>query len=310
MNLVGSLRKIAMDLERQIGASSREPDCMTPDHYAALAWVHDRRAKYGKVNPELAARYAELHEQSPRLAFLFNKFLICSLAADFTVSRSPYKIPPSVERLYLKEIRRIADQLDRFELSFYDLGRDEFLKDLAILTHRLIPVGAEFAQPDCGVPRSVLFKGGPSQLLRGLWFFGVRLRGFKPLFSLHLHNLALDEFNPEGLVETYGRLAELLELNPEFKGWFSGSWFLDPQLASISPHLAHLRAVPEANGAAIFFVEADPRGTSGALAKSATRQRLFREGKYLPKIYMRVWPRQAMLEWQRGRAEHTRGGPA
>jgi hypothetical protein len=82
-------------------------------------------------------------------------------------------------------------------------------------------------------------------------------------------------------------------------------------LASISPHLTYLREVPEDNGAAIFFVEADPQGRSGALTKSPTRQRLFQEGKYLPKIYMRVWPRQAMLDWQRRRSKHEdRGGPA
>jgi hypothetical protein len=188
-------------------------------------------------------------------------------------------------------------QLTKFDLTFYDLGRDEFLKDVAILTHRLIPLGAEFAEPDRGVPRSVLVKGGLTQLLRGMWFFGMRLRGFKPLFCLHLHNLVLDQFNAEGMVRTYGRLAELLELNPEVKGWFSASWFLDPQLASISPHLAHLRKIPEDGGAAVFFVKADVQGRSGALAKSRTRQRLFREGQYVPKVYMRIWPRQAMLDW-------------
>jgi len=41
---------------------------------------------------------------------------------------------------------------------------------------------------------------------------------------------------------------------------FGSSWFYDPLLADISPHLNYLRDVPMAGGAELFFV-----GTGTAL---------------------------------------------
>jgi hypothetical protein len=83
------------------------------------------------------------------------------------------------------------------------------------------------------------------------------------------------------------------------KGWIRSSWFLAPELERISPRLRCLREVPVAGGAKLFFVELDRAGTSGALAKSATRRALFAKGRYVLAIYMRVWPREAMLRWYR-----------
>jgi len=63
----------------------------------------------------------------------------------------------------------------------------------------------------------------------------------------------------------------------------------------VSPRLAYIREQPEQNGASFFRIAPNP--DSGALAKSATRRRLYEEGKYVPTEYCMVWPRKAMIRW-------------
>jgi len=236
----------------------------------------------------------------------YNKYVLLYFISTFSPDKGRYALPPSIVTLYPREIKRILRQTDSLEDSFFDLSNDLFLKDLAIVSHRLIPVGAEFAEGGSGVPRRLIFAAGPSQFFYLLWCITFRCGGFRPFFALHTHLLSLDDFNQEGWEATYHRLAQLLELNPQMKGWLSSSWFLDPALEAISPHLVHLRKVPTDNGGMLLFVGRDPEGTSGALAKSPTRRRLFAEGKYVPAIYMRVWPRRALMDWSRQRQEDER----
>lgn len=263
-----------------------------PERYVALA-AGPRGRGYRELSPALFA--AEAAAGTRRA--LLNRCLLADALGAFDPQASRVRLPPSVLALYPAELSRIGAQLTRFDDDYFSLDNDLFLKDLAVLQHRLIPLGAEYAQPGDGVPRSVLFKGGVPQLVGGLRFM-LNAGGFQPYFSLHTHLLVLDEFHAEGCLRMYHRLAELLQLNADVKGWISASWFLDPELEQISPHLTHLRALPARHGAAIFFVRREG-ADSGALVKSATRRRLFAEGCYVPKTYMRVWPRRAVLDWQR-----------
>ncbi|HKY07024.1 MAG TPA: hypothetical protein VJQ55_02235 [Candidatus Binatia bacterium] len=234
--------------------------------------------------------------ESGRTASVYLKELVQQLAADFRPDESPLKLPATVRDLYQRELLRIRAQLETFDLDHYNFDNDPFVKDYALLTHRFIPIGAEFAVPFSGIPRRTLVQAGFGQFCRAARVV-LRAGGFKPYFALHVHPRVLSDFNPQGWEASYHRLAELLQLNPRIKGMISASWFLDPRLKAISPHLAYLRDLPERNGCAFFFVEYDYAGTSGALAKSATRKRLFRQGEYIPAIYMRVWWRDDIINW-------------
>jgi hypothetical protein len=267
------------------------------DDFVKFARHRVQMGSYKQLDSELAATYQTIRQESERTASLYLKCLLNELTADFRIEEARVRLPQAICSLYAREISRIRDQIARLDLEYYDFDNDPFVKDIALLTHRFIPVGAEFAVPFSGVPRRTLFQGGVRQFCRGMSVMLFRTRGFRPFFSLHAHPLALSDFNPQGWEDSYHRLAELLELNPLIKGVTSASWFLDPKLKTISPHLSYLREVPEKNGAAFFFVEYDYEGTSGALAKSVTRRRLFREGQYIPAIYMRVWPRDDILKW-------------
>ena len=255
--------------------------------------------KYSRIPNFIKNNIRYLKSQCNTVLPDYNKYILLKCLHTFSVDGGRYKLPASIVELYEREFSRILHQVDAFEGSFFDVGNDQYLKDLAIVSHRLIPVGAEFVEGGGGIPRRVIFAAGPRQLFRSLWFIVLRCGGFKPFFSLHTHTLALSDFDLEGWRATYCRLAELLELNPHVKGWLSSSWFLDPALESISPHLSHLHKVPVENGGMLLFVCSDPTGSSGALSRSPTRRRLFAEGKYVPAIYMRIWPRRALIDWHR-----------
>lgn len=264
--------------------------------------------KYTWIPAAVADANAALKGQGDELAYSYNRYVLLSFIAGFSAEAGRYRLPPSIAALYERELARIYRQAQSFEDEFFDLSEDRYLKDLAILTHRLIPVGAEYAEGGAGIPRRILFAGGAVQLFRVLWLVTARCRGWRPFFALHAHTLALEDFNPEGWQATHQRLAELLALNPGVKGWLSASWFLDPALEKISPHLGYLREVPMAGGAELLFVCRHPNGSSGALSRSAERRRLFAEGQYVPATYMRVWPRQAAIAWGRRQSRAAETG--
>ena len=263
--------------------------------------------KYTWVPENIEMINRRLRASRPALLHDFNRYVLLHYIARFSLEQSRYRLPHSIKALYAGQIERILRQIESFEDGFFDIANDGFLKDLAILTHRLIPVGAEFAEGGAGIPRRLIVAGGLKQMLTALWLLFFRCRGLAPFFALHAHTLSLEDFNVEGWRRTYHRLAELLDLNPRMKGWLSASWFLDPALETISPHLVHLRKVPTENGAALLFVGQDMEGISGALSNSATRRRLFAEGTYVPTIYMRIWPRRAMMLWSRGHRNEPMG---
>ena len=269
------------------------------DHFVKLARHELQPNSYKQIHVGLSQTYEDIRKKNQQTASYYLKYMLNELVANFRLEEARIRLPQTICDLYIREISRIRDQLTQLNLEYYDFDNDPFVKDFALLTHRFIPVGAEFAVPFSGVPRRALFQGGIRQFFRATGVIMFRTCGFGPFVSLHAHPLALYDFNPEGWENTYHRLAELLELNPIIKGITSASWFLDPKLKSISPHLSYLRDVPEKNGAAFFFVEYDYEGTSGALAKSATRRGLFRQGAYVPAIYMRVWARNDIFQWSR-----------
>lgn len=250
------------------------------------------------------ARNAEKAIPEAQARALLNRYLTSQLLESFDPEAGPCHLPPSIKLLYPRELERITKQLTDREDDFYRLDHDPFIKDLAILSHRLIPLGAEYACPHGGVSRSLLFRDGLSQLLRGGRAVLMDGGGFRPWFELHAHVLALEEFNPQGWQETSLRLAQLLESNPVFRGAISSSWFLDPQLKDISPRLNYLREDSIKQGATFLLSSTDTEGKSGALAKSPTRRRLFEAGSYTPKIYTRVWPRSKLIAWKNEQAPH------
>lgn len=285
---------------------------ISPKEYCRLAGISEDSGcgpdvghGYAALPAELLAVEQAVVRQDESAAFTLNRILCRALLERFTLTDVRWTLPEQLRSLYRQQLLRIERQLAHEPDSYFAFSNDPFRKDLAILRHRLIPFGAELAAPFSGISRRLLIKGGWRQAGRFLRVM-ASCRGVEPFLELHMHPRDTAAFNPDGWIETYENLADFLAVNPSFLGVQSTSWFLDPALDQISPHLAYLRRVPERCGAVILYAGDDDDGEhSGAFATSQTRRSLYRAGHYRPRLFTRIWPRQRLL--QRGWRELQHG---
>jgi hypothetical protein len=129
-------------------------------------------------------------------------------------------------------------------------------------------------------------------------FFITKMSGFKSYYGIHVDMRYLKEyFSLEGWGRNYHNIAKLLKLNPKIKGMIGSGWFYDPQLEEISPHLSHLRKIPEEYGGKVFRIGINERATRLARANSMKRTDLYYKGKYIPVSYGIIWPRKGLIRW-------------
>lgn len=250
------------------------------------------------IAPEARAVHAAvMHEVSEEGTRIF--LLACLLEAVRSTLRSGRlaALPPRVRAHQFRQFERIATQGDTV-LQYCTLEADVFLKELGLATLRLYAGASSVIDPHSGVGRSLLWKAGPWQLPGRLLLF-ARAGGFRPYFEVHVHKLYLDEFNEEGRNECYRCCADLYPLHPDTLGMVGGSWFYDPVVATISPHLAYLRTVPESGGARVLFASHDEQAWKNATATSEKRRALHAAGQYRPASWTLVWLKRDQLAWSR-----------
>ena len=207
------------------------------------------------------------------------------------------RLPTRVRAHQLRQFARIANHDEAF-LPYCRLDGDVFLKEFGLATLRLYAGASSVIDPRAGMGRSILWQGGLLALPgRALLF--ARAGGFKPWFAIHVNRLYQDEFNEEGRNECYRCCVELYDLHPEALGMIAGSWFYDPVVEIISPHLAYLRKVPEEGGARALFVSHDEQAVRNATATSEKRRSLHAAGQYRPASWALVWPKRAQIDWAR-----------
>jgi len=115
--------------------------------------------------------------------------------------------------------------------------------------------------------------------------------------EFHVDERNLRDFNPAGFRRMYHRLAALMRARPELAGVYGASWLYDPAVSHVSPKLAFCFTVPlEAGGKSIRLRE-DPVQTAFAVARSATRLKLWEAGTYRPVCYAMYWTRRDLLAW-------------
>ncbi len=200
-------------------------------------------------------------------------------------------LPPRLRHHHLRHFTRIATQQAPCKPD-----ADGFRKDLGLATLRLHAAGNQVADPRSGVPRSVLWRGRRSEIPTKL-FAMLRLGGFQPFLQIHMHPLCRKPFDAETRAETYRSCAELLDLLPGHLGMLAGSWFYDPALEAVSPHLGYLHQVPKAGGAHFFFSSDKGGFVEWALSSSATRRQAHAEGRYQPRSFLLIWGREALQRW-------------
>lgn len=258
----------------------------------------DRQYVYNVVPHGIQIQCVEIsRKHGAKVLGLLHKLLLVSLLENVDMRQERHRIPDSIQRLLLKEVDRILLQIETLEEGFYLHHNDLFAKDLGLCRLKLVPCGSEFVELYGGIPRSTLFRGGVSQLLRMGFFIAIRVRGFKPLYDSHWDRRLVRQFSKEGYDLCYMRIAELLKLHPEVKGLCGSSWWFDPEVENVVPELVFLRAVPEENGARFFRVGTDVAAIKDATLFSGKRKTLVEAGKYKPCRFMMVWPRDSILTY-------------
>jgi hypothetical protein len=214
------------------------------------------------------------------------------------------RLPSRIRDQQLRQLQRMLVN-DQDAADWLQVDNDIFQKEFGIATLRLYVAGAQLVDPRCGIPRSILFKGGLGALPENAGKI-LRLGGFRKYFQIHTHDLMLDTFNEEGWNECYRSCAELYAFHPEVLGMYGSSWFYDPAIDTVSPRLSYLRATPVAGGAELFFVEEGGSAKNNALSTSPTRRQLYQEGRYSPRNYMLAWGKAKQMAWAKNRATVTR----
>jgi hypothetical protein len=170
---------------------------------------------------------------------------------------------------------------------------DVFWKELAIARLQFFPIHSGVAEFYSGFGATQGVSFNPVKMFKFLKI--LLFKGRKPYYQIHTHTPVLDNFTSEGWLESYKEIAKMLKLNSNIKGVVRGSWFFDPKVKEISPHLGYLQDLPLQNGAEIFRIGPDASGN--ALSTSKSRLKSFEEGKYTPMNYLLVWPREAVISW-------------
>lgn len=254
----------------------------------------DEEKPYNFISPWLLEHWERIQGEFGEPGFeAFQKATLLTLMELAPLRRAGMSLADSVLACYEESFSRILASIADPDFESYRTNNDVLLKDLALCRLKLFPVGAQVVEPNSNFHRALLYRGGFGQALR-LGRLILRSGGNRGWYQIHTHLSELTHFNPEGWDRCYQRIAEMLRLNPSCKGMWGASWFYDPALDDVSPNLSYLRE-PLNAGAQLFYSHPDLHG--GALARSKTRQALHAEGKYDPRAFALIWPREQMLRW-------------
>jgi hypothetical protein len=210
----------------------------------------------------------------------------------------PY--PESVRSLVRREFTRIRACANRQGGTALTLEDHSVRCDLRILCFGRIPTGVEHIELG-GVPRSYLWRGSLGQaatFARCLW----RAGGTYPFYRSHfMHGVKPAAFllvcNRDTFTAWHRNVAGCLRLNPHIRGLFASSWWYDPAIARVSPHLAFLREESVAHGGVLLRYGPTSGAKEMSVANSSQRRELVERGEYRPEIYGIVWPRARLLAW-------------
>lgn len=279
-----------------------------PDRAIALLNSVRPEQAYNDIPDALAELWREVTARFGEGGFAaFQALTMLRLMERFNSRASGRRYTDAIRECFAKSFRRILLAIEDAAYPAYRKTTDLLLKDLAICRQQMFPAGVRLVEPLSLVEGTLAVCGGPLQALRFLALM-AETGGRSPFYRVHVHLSELDDFTPDGWIRCCVRLADMLEINPEIRGVVGGSWFYDPAVSRVSPHLAYLRVWPEQNGARTFFRRVEPDG-GGAFATSQTRRNQFASGRYVPKAYALVWSRRALIACAKCVREAERSSP-
>jgi len=228
---------------------------------------------------------------------IFRRTLIAYFALELPGIVRYMNLPDSILALYPNAFIRLKDHLKKNQDDAYDLSNDFFLKDINFTLGISVPCGAQMVYMRTffmyrSILRAFLRPGNITSLLR---FF--QNHGTGPWFSIHTELRNLTDFNEMGWDNCYLRIADLLKRYPAVRGMIGSSWFYDPQLLLISPHLSYLQKRPIERGAFMVRHSTSAVDIERATLKSKKRLELYNKGKYTPVPHTLFWPRNQLISW-------------
>jgi hypothetical protein len=259
-----------------------------------------RGRDHGFQSSPFAAEAARLERErgaASRAGFL--RQALRGVIAESRPQIASLPVPDEVKANFRTEFERIEKETSTATDEHYDLERHGMRCDFRIAGFGRIPM--RFGHIEVGgVPRRHLIRGGVAQAL-SLGSLLASVGGHAPFYVSHFtHTISPLAFlllaSPERVVEGLRTVGECLKLNPHIRGLLATSWWYDPQLTQVAPHLAYLRETSVAHGALLVRAGRTDGAVKMALANSPQRQRLYDEGRYFPESYALVWSRQSLLK--------------
>ncbi len=259
-------------------------------------------APYAPYNqrPGLVPQFRQLLKQLGCNHNQLARLLILKLIADFSLQRLPLTLTLTSDIIsnFHRSIERIYQLWTSQSAITPDTINDSLLKDIGLLTGALLPCTERVVEPYSAIQRSLVFRDGVAQSWRFIRAL-VAARGNKPVCRLHIHLAEISGLTAAGWRLTCQQLAQLLLLNPRLKGVVGASWFYDPALSTVSPHLGFIGQQLRDMQASWFFSHSET-AQSGALVRTSGRQRAYETGQYQPQNYVIFIPRASILAWYRG----------
>lgn len=262
-----------------------------------LAAAAAQRDDQSFVRAEFFRLASLLEQEDSASAAVMHRQLLRSLLDRNASQIRTLNYPDSIKTMVLSEFERIKlDTIKRAD-EYFCINTHALRCDYRIACFGRIPAGVEHLEIG-GIPRSLVYRGDLSQAFS--FFRCIKdVGGRRPLFNIHLrHGIKpwtfLLVYSQEAQRQLYLSIAESLHLNADIKGLIATSWWYDPALETLSPHMAFLRKTMQENGAYLFRYR-EQAGHS--LVNSPLRQALFAQGKYRPCSYTVVWPRSQILSW-------------
>lgn len=303
MDLNKRLSNLKMNLEKNLINNKPEILFKYPiEEYIKLINEMPPVADYKYLSDDIKLFYSRiLSDTNAQILNLYHQLLIVELINKAMQSSGDKKITDDIDYYYFANFERIIGQIEKNtnEDDFYLYPNDKFFKDLGVCSLRIIPAGAQKINITT-LPKAFLLRNGIHQFLKGINYIIFELGGIKPIFDMHTDShdpLLMKEFNFDGWKQFYLRVSCILKDRIDIRGIFGAGWVFDPQLVTVSPRLSYLREIVTSNGGALFYMGTSEHGLRNSLAKSETRRRLYHEGKYVPKDYMVIWSRNAMINW-------------
>lgn len=178
-----------------------------------------------------------------------------------------------------------------------EIGTNEFVVACKTISLARFPAGPMDWEIS-GFPRSWLLSIRKSDLPRVLAFLLSQVRGFAPMFFIHVarqpknRSLVIEK----EVLRAYYRIARSLDLQPQIKGILAHAWFHDPAAVGRYPHLAWInRPYLEANG---LITTAGPApANSGFMEGNEDRRKQFEKGELRFRMGIAIWPREAAIRW-------------